>query len=711
MTFLHPWIAWLGVAAVGVPVVVHWLTRPRPVRMPLSTLRFVREAIRERRARHRLRDLIILALRTLAVVLLVAAIARPQLGPRPLISDGQTGDTVRVVILDASQSMASADRGIQAIDRARTVVAEHLRYRPGLWANLVVAGAVPRAAFEQVSTNFDALREELSRCQALPERMDVRRAIALASRLLAPASAEDTRRRELVVVSDFQRSTWASADFSPLPEGTQIQFESVAPAQAPANLAILGAACHARSAGAQTAQLAVEVGNYSPAPEKVTVEVAVGEATYRLSGTCPAGRSVTLSEEIPLRQVGWQSGVARLAGVDDALAADNERPLVVRVRPRPVYALLTRQPASLRPSSSHFLECALVPDRQPTASGAGKDDGSATVNRIDPAQATAQSLAATDLIALEHPGKLSDDTIKVLSGLMRRGRPILYVTSEVVDAVNLKRLADAAGSGLQMPVEFLPPPPGQSRRDLFLTSVRRDDPPFSVFGDSLEAITLQLRFAGGLSSRRIAGGLESDLLASYSDDTACMVLSASDAGALAVLNADLAASNLPKTQAFVPLVGELLELMLGRDRATHAAPCGEPLTVHLPSDVPTTSGLRVVGPKQETATAAGEPLGDLADEAGGVVWHWQHPTQPGVYRVLRGDQTVFSMALQVPAEESQLESLSSDVLANRLAAGHEVYFRNAAAGEESRDDLWKWLVTGCVLCLLGEVTALLGFRT
>lgn len=105
------------------------------------------------------------------------------------------------------------------------------------------------------------------------------------------------------------------------------------------------------------------------------MEVALGEATYRLSGTCAAGRSTTLTEEIELRQVGWQSGEARLVGVDDALTADNARPLVVRVRPSPVYALLTRQPASQRPSSSHYLECALAPERHPgqEAGEKGKD--------------------------------------------------------------------------------------------------------------------------------------------------------------------------------------------------------------------------------------------------------------------------------------------------------------------------------------------------
>jgi len=46
MTFVHPWAIWIGVVAAAGPVAVHLLTRPRPVRMPLSTLRFAREAVR-----------------------------------------------------------------------------------------------------------------------------------------------------------------------------------------------------------------------------------------------------------------------------------------------------------------------------------------------------------------------------------------------------------------------------------------------------------------------------------------------------------------------------------------------------------------------------------------------------------------------------------------------------------------------------------------
>ena len=136
MTFLHPWAVVIGAVAAAVPLVVHLLTRPRPVRMPLSTIRFLREAIQQQRTRHRLRDFIILALRTLAILLIALAVAQPQWGERPLVSEHQAGDSLRVVILDQSQSMAAMQGAVEQIERARTVAASYLRYRPGLWTKL-----------------------------------------------------------------------------------------------------------------------------------------------------------------------------------------------------------------------------------------------------------------------------------------------------------------------------------------------------------------------------------------------------------------------------------------------------------------------------------------------------------------------------------------------------------------------------------------------
>src|SRR5436309_3196105 len=140
MNLLHPWALGVGAAAIALPILIHWLTKPRPVTVPLSTLRFVREAVRQRRARYRLRDLLILLLRAAAVVLLAWAFARPLAGSKPLVAES-AGEAVRVVILDRSQSMAAASHGVQAFERARPAAAKHLAYAPGLRGNLILAAA------------------------------------------------------------------------------------------------------------------------------------------------------------------------------------------------------------------------------------------------------------------------------------------------------------------------------------------------------------------------------------------------------------------------------------------------------------------------------------------------------------------------------------------------------------------------------------------
>src|SRR5205814_2139999 len=127
------------------------------------------------------------------------------------------------------------------------------------------------------------------------------------------------------------------------------------------------------------AKIEIDVGNYSPAPRQVQIELSLAGAQYKISGRCPAGVKTTLVGEVTLHDAGWHASRARWLAADDALAADDERPIAVEVRPPTVYALLTRQPSAPQPISSHFLERALVP----AAAGAER------VVRIVPEQATA----------------------------------------------------------------------------------------------------------------------------------------------------------------------------------------------------------------------------------------------------------------------------------------------------------------------------------
>ncbi|HEY1786321.1 MAG TPA: BatA domain-containing protein [Pirellulales bacterium] len=698
MSFLHLWPIYLGALAAGLPLAVHWLTRPRPRKMPLSTLRFVREMAEQRRARNRLRDFIILALRVAAVLLLAWAVARPLLRTRAAEVPGEVGNVARVVLLDVSQSMAASQGGIEAFERARARAAEHFAYERGLRANLIRAGATARPAFDHLSNNQGALRDELARTRVLPQRLNVQPALALAAQIFADESSE-TSLREFVVISDFQRTSWANADFSVLPADTKIELESVSPADPLENMAVLEVTVDGHPVQGKQSRLQVEVGNFSPTPHRAVCDVALGDLSYRLEGVCPANGKVTLSQDVVLDSTGWKTGRARFVDQLDALAVDDSRDFALNVHVPAPLALITRQrPDDVR-ASSFYLERALAPYPP------GQHADSQRVQRIDPAAVDADTLAAAELVILDHPGKLSDEMIGLLAGLLRRGRAVWYLVAEPSDAVNLKQMTQSVGSALQMPVEFSPPQSGHPRRDLFWSELKDDQAPFAIFGDSLKKATAALRFAGGLASTRIAGGLADDLVAQYGDHSAALVICASGAGTLAVWNADLGRSNLPASPVFVPLVDELVDRLLGDRKRSSPVFSGEPTAVYLPADVHTAAGLKI-----DTGAAADPPApGELVDEAQGVVWRMASAVPPGIYRVERGGQTVFALASELPPEESDLRNLTPDVLKDRMSGGRQMQYRSVDE-RDNVDDLWTWLAVGTTVAMLIELLVLRIFR-
>lgn len=706
----HTWAIVAGLIAAGLPVAIHLLTRPRPVRFPLSTLRFVLEIVQQRRARHRLRDILVLTLRTLAILLLAGAMARPLIGRQEAAQADEGAQVIRVVVLDISHSMSAMTRGIHMFERARPVAAKRLDYRQGLRANLILAGARSRPVFELPSTNFAALREALTSATPLPEELDVAQVLPLAAAMLT--EGDPKARRELVIISDFQRTNWATADFSALSNEVRIELESVAVEEAPANLAILRVGQQGRAEPGRESRVEVEVGNYSPTPRTVQVEVSLGGTVTRLSGVAtPYSRSLLTGDMLNPDQ-GWLIGSARLLNVTDSLADDNNRPCVVQVKAAPRFALISRQSTTERPSSSYFLERALAP-AQEGGRGAAADNDQAgpvqVVTRLNPASLDTEALAASDLIVLDHPGRLSAAVINQLSGLLSRGRGLLYVTSEAPDAGNLTQLLQTLRETVRLPVEFVPPTKSQARRNLFMTDIRREQTPFRVFGDDLTALTQPLRISGGLESREREGVLADDVLARLSDRSAFLVAANCDRGALVVLNADLGNSNLSGSPLFVPLLGELVQRLLGADQSVKEIASGKPFTIALPSDVDAINDLQIVAPP---AAASDSQTGTLVREVNGVLWKGESAGAPGVYKVSRRNTDVFAVAAAVPVAESDLRTLSAEVFQERLAAGRQIRFHSSQgpAGEE-RDTLWTWLAVACVVCLMGELLTLGLLRT
>ncbi|MBK8270169.1 MAG: BatA and WFA domain-containing protein [Planctomycetes bacterium] len=698
--FLHPWAIVAGIAALGLPIVIHKLTRPRPTPFFYSTIRFVLEVIHHRRARSRLRDVLILSLRVLAIALLGAAFARPFFGAQQVVESDSNCDAVRVVIVDQSQSMSARHGGVELFERARAVAADYLTGRSGLGVNLILAGASAHAVFDAPSSNVAALRDELSRATPKPERIDVNEAFKTAADSLARSSAAPEARRELVIVSDLQRSNFSMADFSVLPKDVKIQIESVSPKTALGNIAVLNVGPKRRPEMGHDLPIEVEIANYSPIPRDLDVQIALGDNVQRIRALCGPDSRITVSTSLAPTSDGWQRGEARLLNAEDALPADDSRPFAVQVQRAPVYGMVTREIDQNNPCASYFLDRALMPAKE---RGAGNP---VRVVRLSAEQLDLETLGPIDLVVVANPGKLSEETTKLLASLLRRGKPIFYVIGETVDATNLALLADATGADLQLPVTFAPTLPGRVAVNSPLAEIRNDRGPFRVFGDRLAELVRSLHIRAPLVSQRAERGLTDDVIASYADGNACLVRSRCGDGVLTILNADLSQSNLPVSPGFVPMIAEIVDDLLQHRRPEPAAPCGEPFSARLVIGSQSITNLRVAGVDGKTLEA-----GEFVSDKSGALWKWDSPDRPGVISIYGKDGTHRTIAFAAPAEESDLRSLDSLTMKDRLAGGREIGYRAAADKENRIESVWVWLATACSICVILEMATLHLFRS
>lgn len=699
MNFLHPWAIGLGAVAILLPVVIHFLTKPRPVTMPLSTIRFVQNAVKQRRASNWLRDILVLALRALAIGCIAWSFAQPRFNAESTPVVDAAAKTQRVVILDASQSMSALQSGVDGFQAARVQASRFLKSSSGLRANLIVAAANADAVFEVPSANMNVLNESLGKANTKPERIDIQAAINAASEMLV--SPQEGVEQELVIVSDFQRSNWSTVDFSPLPESTKIKLESTAPEETPSNLAILSVGFSEKPTAGNLATLEIEIGNFSKQPRSVQVEVSLGDTVFTIDEACPPIVHTTLTKEIMVDQTGWQSGWVELVENEDALAADDRYPFVVQSIDSPACSIITRQSPKDRPSSSYFLERALSPWENPVA-------GQMLVTRTRPERFSVESVSGSQLLVFDHPGRLQANQIKAIASLMRRGRGVLYVASELVDATNLKLLYDELGGDLRAPVELRPSPRGVKRNSLTVASVKDKLRPFNVFGDSLTAVLSDLRISGGLTTQRIPNSLDDDIRATLNDQSVLLFTTPAGSGKLCVLNADLNQSNWPRHSTFVPILNELVEDLLRSNGKSEKSLCGEPLTRLLPPAISSGADLSVVSEANSESTIA---TGEFQQSGEGVLWNWRRPEGPTIFNINQADKTVYAIATHIAAEESDLRTLDADVLTERLSGGRQVDFHRVAEQKKEDDKSWIWFAVATVVALVGEVFVLRSFKT
>lgn len=202
MTFLSPLLLWF-LAAASVPVIIHLLNKRRHKTVQWAAMQFLLKATRESRGKKKLKHILILTCRALAIAALAFAAARPVVSG--LLGWGAgTIDTV-VLVLDRSASMELRSGDGQATKRQ--LVLQKVRDAMADLGNprLVLIDSATGKSQEIPSPDVLA---EISSTSATESTADFPALMTTAAEILSSA----TGRSELWLASDLQASNWRPDD-------------------------------------------------------------------------------------------------------------------------------------------------------------------------------------------------------------------------------------------------------------------------------------------------------------------------------------------------------------------------------------------------------------------------------------------------------------------------------------------------------------------
>lgn len=355
LAFLNPLLL-VALPLCAVPIVIHLLNRRRYRRVPWAAMEYLLAAMKRNRKRLRMEQWLVLLLRTLAVLLLVLLVARPQLSGGALLG----ARTHHVVVLDDSASMTQRSGSTplfeRAQDRIRVLVDDLAGTRsgdllsilrtsrpqqPDLWAQRIGPDLGRRTT---------ALLKQWSVGHGSPDL-----GLVLQAARERAAEIREASRTEYYVVSDRRARDWVTDDDKPQPSvlaalgamGERERLVVFGVGGQHGNVGVVDVRLDDRIAvAAVPASFAVVVQNFGldpTAPTSVAVEV---DGKSRVVQTVPGllpGERAAVPIEHTFHQAGWHRIDAALEPTE-TFPLDDRRTLVLEVRDRSRVLLVDGDP-------------------------------------------------------------------------------------------------------------------------------------------------------------------------------------------------------------------------------------------------------------------------------------------------------------------------------------------------------------------------------
>lgn len=480
--FVSPLTALLTAAgAASIPILIHLLNRNRFRVVTWAAMRFLLAAQRKNTRRMRIEQLILLAVRTLVVLLMVAAMASVTgwaeeiwnrfFPDHAVYAPAGSRRTHKIIVLDGSLSMARRVPEGTCFDRARAmaqaVVSDGMG---GDGYSVILMSAPPRAIVTDPSDDARKVAEEIQNLRLPHGNADFAATLSAVENILArsPGKFEE---REVYFITDMQRATWTARQaINPMLALQKIQGQArsilldVGAGDDFHNLAVTSLTLDLEkkplaTTGSETVFRA-NIHNYGPRPrEDVRIELLVGRArtiaadapfdmrvvAERIEDISP-GQTKTISFKHKFAAAGEHAVQVRLES--DDLELDNLRTVIVAVKDSVPVMLVNGKPA-VEPfdRATEFLRHALNPYQK----GQAPRDIPArpkVVSESQFADAGVGDLTPFDCVFLCDVPRLSVSEVRRLEAHLRRGGGVIFCMGPHVDRDEYNRLLHRGGKGI-----------------------------------------------------------------------------------------------------------------------------------------------------------------------------------------------------------------------------------------------------------------------
>ncbi len=677
MGFLNPLILF-GLAAAAIPIAVHLFNFRRPQRVDFSTLRFIREIEATAMRRVRIRQWLLLALRTLAVLFLVLAFARPtRTADAGVFEEGAARSLV--LVLDNSRSMTLRDAQGALIDQARRLGAAVVEATGAGDERTLLPVARPAESRVVPYRTAGPVLDAIAATPALAGAEALTAAVARAGSVLDGAAHP---RREIVVVSDLQAATFTDSASARLPDDVDVTLIPLG-ARAQVNTAVTDVRVVSRIVEpGRPVQIEATVVRYGGRAGTVGVSMRLdGQRVAETAVDVVPGEPARVPFTVTPPARGWLGGEVRLE--PDAAEWDDARWFALRVPPPP-RVLVVRGDGQRA-------------DLVTLALGVAAESGGLALNEIAEGALSGADLDRYDAVVLVGPSTIGDPGR--LASFVAGGGGVLAFPGDAADSLNPLLAAIGAGRVDGALGQDDGPRLGTT------TDLDLDHPLFAGVFDAArptpEAVDIRR-----IARYRPGGADETTLIGTQTGAPLLQEIRRGEGSVLLFgVAPDLAWSDLPQRGLFVPLLYRAAAYLAA---GSSVADSGELLareggTIRV-DGVESGTALRLIGPDGVTLTPLQRTVpGAVLLDVGDAV------ARAGLYRVVQGDRTLRVVAVNEDARESDPRSLDPEEAARRLETitGRPVRVVDGAAGlaadgETRGTSLWAIFLALALTCLVAE---------